>query len=141
MVIPRLVAQAIIGEPLQIYGDGNQTRCFCDVEDAVRAVVLMLDSDAARGEIFNVGSEEEVSIRTLAERIIEQTGSRSSMEFRSYDEVYGDQYEDMRRRVPDTSKIRTALGWTPQHDLTAIIKRTIDWAHEAGPARLLGREG
>ncbi len=141
MVIPRLVAQAILGEPLTIYGDGNQTRCFCDVEDAVRAVVLMLDEDVAVGEIFNVGSEEEVSIRGLAERIIEQTGSASKMEFLSYDEVYGDQYEDMLRRVPDTAKIRATLGWTPQLDLTAIIKRTIDWAHEAGPPRLLGREG
>ena len=140
MVIPRLVSQAILGEPLTIYGDGNQSRCFCDVEDAVRAIVLMLDEDAAVGEIFNVGSEEEVSIRSLAERIVEQTGSGSTLSFLTYDEVYGDQYEDMLRRVPDTTKIRTTLGWEPQLDLTAIIKRTIDWAHEVGPNKLLGRD-
>ncbi len=139
MVIPRLVAQAVLGEPLTIFGDGTQSRCFCDVTDAVRAVVLMLDSDVAVGEIFNVGSEEEVTIRELAQRIIEQTGSASELTFVSYAEAYGDQYEDMQRRVPDTAKIRAVLGWEPRHDLSAIIKRTIDHAHDVGPQTLLGR--
>jgi UDP-glucose 4-epimerase len=139
MVIPRLVAKAVLGEPLTIYGDGTQTRCFCDIEDVVRAVVLMLDEDVAVGEIFNIGSEEEVSIRELAERILEQAGSRSALEYLSYDEVYGDQYEDMLRRVPDTTKIRTVLGWTPTHDLNSIIKRTIAYANDVGPQTLLGR--
>jgi UDP-glucose 4-epimerase len=137
MVIPRLVSQAILGRELTIFGDGTQTRCFCDVEDVVRAVLLMLDSQAP-GEIYNVGSEEEVSIRELAERIIAQAGSSSNVTYISYDEVYGDQYEDMLRRVPDTSKIRNTFGWSPQHDLSAIIKRTIDYAHEVGPETLLG---
>jgi UDP-glucose 4-epimerase len=137
MVIPRLVAQAILGREVTIYGDGTQTRCFCDVEDVVRAVLLLLDDQSVVGEIFNIGSEEEVSISELAGRIVEQTGSSSPIRFIPYDEVYGDQYEDMLRRVPDTSKIRRTIGWTPNHDLDAIIKRTIDYAHEVGPQTLL----
>ena len=139
MVIPRLVSQALLGEELTIFGDGSQSRCFCDVEDAVRAIVLMLDDSSSVGQIYNVGSEEEVTIKELAERICEQTGSPSKLTFIPYDEVYGDQYEDMLRRVPDTTKIRRALGWRPQHDLNAIIKRTIDYAEEIGPEILLGR--
>jgi UDP-glucose 4-epimerase len=139
MVVPRLVSQALLGAPLTIYGEGSQTRCFCDVDDAVRAIVLMLDTPAAVGQIYNVGSEEEVSILELAQRIIELSGSSSQIEFRSYAEVYGDQYEDMLRRVPDTAKIRGALGWEPHHDLDSIVKRTIEYAHQAGPETLLGR--
>jgi UDP-glucose 4-epimerase len=137
MVVPRLVAQALLDRPLTIYGDGKQTRCFCDVEDVVRAVMGLLDEPSATGDVFNVGSEEEVSILELAERIGEATGSKSEPTFISYEEVYGDQYEDMLRRVPDTSKIQGALGWTPRHDLNAIIKRTIGYAHEIGPENLL----
>ena len=138
MVIPRFVAWALLGQEIQVYGEGTQTRCFCDVEDVVRAVVLMLDSQAAVGQIYNVGSEEEVSIRELAERIVAATGSSSKISLIAYDDVYGDQYEDMLRRSPDTAKIRRALGWAPAHDLNAIIKRTIDYAHEVGPETLLG---
>jgi UDP-glucose 4-epimerase len=138
MVIPRFVAWALLGAGIQVHGEGTQTRCFCDVEDVVRAVILMLDSQAAVGQIFNVGSEEEVSIRELAERVLEATGSPSKVVSIPYEEVYGDQYEDMLRRSPDTAKIRRALGWTPNHDLNAIIKRTIDYAHEVGPESLLG---
>jgi UDP-glucose 4-epimerase len=138
MVIPRFVAWALLGQEIQVYGEGTQTRCFCDVEDVVRAVVLMLDSQPAVGQVFNVGSEEEVSIRELAERIVDATGSASKISLIPYDDVYGDQYEDMLRRSPDTTKIRRALGWAPQHDLNGIIKRTIDYAHEVGPETLLG---
>jgi UDP-glucose 4-epimerase len=140
MVLPRLVSQALLGEDLTIYGDGTQTRCFCDVEDATRALVGLLDSAAAVGEVFNVGSEEEVSIIELAERIVAATGSSSGLSLIPYDQVYGDQYEDMLRRSPDTSKIRRAIGWAPQHDLDAIIKRTIEYAHEAGPRTLLASD-
>jgi UDP-glucose 4-epimerase len=90
------------------------------------------------GDVFNVGSEEEISIRELAEKILEATGSSSTIRFIPYEEVYGDQYEDMLRRAPDTSKIRRAIGWRPHHDLNAIIKRTVEYAHEAGPESLLG---
>ncbi len=137
MVVPRLVAQALLGRNLTIYGDGSQTRCFCDVEDAVRAIIGLLTETAAVGEVFNVGSEEEVSIRELADRILEATGSSSSVRFIPYDEIYGDQYEDMLRRVPDTSKIRGVTGWQPVHDLNAIVKRTIEYAHEVGPQSLI----
>ncbi|MGH2760716.1 MAG: NAD-dependent epimerase/dehydratase family protein [Actinomycetota bacterium] len=137
MVLPRFVAWALLGRDITVYGDGSQTRCFCDVEDAVRATIGLLDERSAVGEVFNVGSEEEISIRELAERILEATGSSSSIRFLPYDEVYGDQYEDMLRRAPDTTKIRRAIGWRPQHDLDAIVKRTIEYAHEAGPETLL----
>ena len=137
MVLPRLVAQALLGEDLTIYGDGTQSRCFCDVEDVVRAVVGLLDEGSAVGEVFNVGSEEEVTISELADRILEATGSSSATRYIPYHEVYGDQYEDMLRRAPDTTKIRQAIGWSPRHDLKSIIKRTIEYAHEAGPASLL----
>jgi UDP-glucose 4-epimerase len=138
MVIPRLVAQALLGKDLTIHGSGTQTRCFCDVEDVIRAVLMLVDEERAVGEIFNIGSEEEVSIQELAERIIAQTGSKSTLTFVPYEEVYGDQYEDMLRRVPDTAKIRSFFGWTPQHDLKSIIERTIDYATEVGPQTLLG---
>jgi UDP-glucose 4-epimerase len=138
MVVPRLVAQAVLGRDLTIYGDGLQTRCFCDVEDAVRAIIGLLAEPGAVGEVFNVGSEEEVTIRELAERIIEATGSSSTISLVPYEQVYGDQYEDMLRRSPDTSKIRGLIGWKPVHDLNAIVKRTIEYAHEVGPETLLG---
>ncbi len=142
MVVPRLVAQALLGEDLEVHGDGAQTRCFCDVEDVVRAVIGLTDDKAAVGEVFNIGSEEEVSIRDLAERIIDLTGSTSSIRFVPYDQVYGDQYpaEEMIRRVPDTQKIRTTIGWSPQHDLNSIIKRTAAYAQEVGPEVVLGRK-
>jgi UDP-glucose 4-epimerase len=87
--------------------------------------------------VFNVGSEEEVSIVELAERIVKATGSTSELRFIPYGEVYGDQYEDMLKRSPDTTKIRTALGWSPEHDLDSIIRRTIDYATQIGPEALL----
>jgi UDP-glucose 4-epimerase len=137
MVIPRLVSQSLLGQDLTIYGDGTQTRCFCDVEDVIRAVLLLLDSEEAVGEVYNVGSEEEVSILELADRINAATGSGSAVRLIPYEEVYGDQYEDMLHRSPDTAKIRNAFGWTPNHDLDSIIKRTVSYAHEVGTERLL----
>jgi UDP-glucose 4-epimerase len=104
----------------------------------VRAVIGLIDSPEAVGEVFNVGSEEEVSISELADRVIAGTGSKSKTRTIPYDEVYGDQYEDMLRRVPDTTKIRTLLGWVPAHDLDSIIKRTAAYATEVGPEQLLG---
>jgi UDP-glucose 4-epimerase len=107
------------------------------VSDVVRAVIGLLDEPKAVGEVFNVGSEEEISIAELAQRVITATGSASTCRTVPYGEVYGDQYEDMLRRAPDTSKIRRTIGWRPQHDLDAIVKRTIEYAHEAGPETLL----
>ena len=136
-VLPRFVAQALLGDDLTVYGDGSQTRCFCDVEDVVRAVIGLLDNDRAVGDAFNIGSEEEISVRELADRVIEATGSASQVRLINFEEVYGSTFEDIPRRVPSTRKIRELLGWTPQHDLSSIIKRTIGYASDFGPESLL----
>lgn len=141
MVIPRLVSQALLGHDLTVYGDGSQSRCFCDVSDVVTAVVGLLDHRDAVGNVYNIGSEEEVTIRELAERIVTATGSSSEIRYLSYEQVYGDQYEDMLRRVPDTTRIRSLLGWRPRHDLDSIIARAIDWAGTVGPETLVRDEG
>lgn len=141
MVLTRFVAQALIGREITIYGDGTQTRCFCDVEDVVRAVLGLIEEPKAVGDVFNVGSEEEITIRELAERVTSATGSKAKLRYIPYEEVFGDQYEDMLRRVPDTAKIRGLLGWAPQHDLDGIIKRQIAYAQDVGPEKLLGGSG
>jgi UDP-glucose 4-epimerase len=137
-VVPTFVAQALLGKDITIYGDGNQTRCFCDVEDTVRAVLGLIDREGFTGEVYNIGSSDEISINDLAARVLEETGSSSTVRHVPYEKAYGDGYEDMLRRVPDTSKIRQAIGWTPRLELGAIIKRTIDHAIEVGPQKLLG---
>jgi UDP-glucose 4-epimerase len=137
-VIPRLVGQALRGESLTLYGDGTQTRCFCDVDDVIRAVLGLLDDDRAEGATFNIGSEHEVSMNDLAETILEVSGSASDIVHVQFADVFGEDFEDVPRRVPDTAKIRTLLGWEPRIDLRAIVKRTIDHAHEVGPDQLAG---
>ncbi len=137
MVLPRFVASALLGRDLEVHGTGSQTRCFCDVSDVVRAIVGLLDEPKAVGEVFNVGSEEEIELADLAQRVITATGSASRCRTIPYGEVYGDQYEDMLRRVPDTTKIRTLLGWAPVYDLDAIIDRTVRYASEVGAENLL----
>ena len=121
MVVPTLVRQAMTGEPLTVYGDGEQTRCFTYVEDAVRALVELAGQPTAYGRIYNIGQPAEVSINQLAERILTITGSRSPIVHMSYREAYGDSYEDMRRRVPDCSRLREAIGWTPTDRLDEAI--------------------
>src|SRR5438128_4951691 len=113
MVVPRLVGQALAGEPLSVYGDGSQTRCFCHVSDVVRALHGLLEDERAWGNVFNVGATEEVSIIDLARRIAAFTGSASRIELTPYDEVYGQGFEDMYRRVPDISKVSELIGWSP----------------------------
>jgi UDP-glucose 4-epimerase len=125
MVMPRLVGQAVRGEPVTVYGDGEQTRCFCHVSDVVEALVGLLGSEAAIGEVFNVGSPEEISIRELAERVITGAGSASEVRLIPYDIAYESGFEDMRRRVPDTTKIRELTGWTPTHRLADIIDEMV----------------
>jgi nucleoside-diphosphate-sugar epimerase len=126
MVLPRFVSQALAGEPLTVYGDGSQTRCFCHVNDVVEAVCLLLDEPRAEGEVFNVGSTEEVSIKELAERVIEIAGSDSEIRSVPFEEAFGDGFEEMVRRVPDTSRIRDVTGWTPTRNLTDIIGEMVD---------------
>ena len=121
MVIPRLVSQALRGTPLTVYGSGNQTRCFCHVSDVVEALLGMVEVPEAEGQVFNVGSREEVSIRELAERVRSLTGSSSEIVLVPYDEAYEAGFEDMQRRRPDTSKIHGLLGWSPTRNLDDIV--------------------
>jgi len=125
MVIPRLVRQAIRGEPLTVYGDGRQTRCFCHVSDVVNALLLLLNNPSTYGEVFNVGATEEISILELATRIADRTGNRSPVELIPYDKAYEVGFEDMRRRVPDTTKVKGVTGWQPTRSLDDILTETI----------------
>ena len=121
MVVPRFVEQALKGQPITVYGDGTQRRCFCHVSDVVRALIGLVDSREAEGQVFNVGGSQEISIVDLATTIIDQLGSSSPIVKVSYDEAYEEGFEDMPRRVPNTARIRDLLGWQPQHDLDRII--------------------
>jgi len=122
MVVPRFVSAAIKNEPLSVYGSGDQIRCFCHVTDAVRGLLLVMDSDKAVGEVFNVGNNQQISIMELAKKVIEITGSKSAIEKISYEKAYPQGFEDMQRRVPDISKIKQVLGWSPEINLDQIIK-------------------
>jgi len=122
MVVPRFVSAALKNEPLSVYGSGDQIRCFCHVDDAVRALLLVMDSEKAVGEVFNVGNNQQITIMELAKKVIELTGSSSTIEKISYEKAYPEGFEDMQRRVPDISKIKQVLGWTPEISLDQIIK-------------------
>ncbi len=122
MVVPRFVSAALKNEPLSVYGSGDQIRCFCHVDDAVRALLLVMDSDKAVGEVFNVGNNQQTSIMELAKKVIEITGSTSSIEKIAYEKAYPEGFEDMQLRVPDISKIKRVLGWTPKINLDQVIK-------------------
>jgi UDP-glucose 4-epimerase len=122
MVVPRFVSAALKNEPLSVYGSGDQIRCFCHVSDAVRALLLVIDSEKAVGQVFNVGNNQQISIMELAKKVIEITGSKSSIEKIAYEKAYPEGFEDMQRRVPDISKIKQVLGWTPEINLDQIIK-------------------
>jgi UDP-glucose 4-epimerase len=130
MVIPTFVKQALSGRPLTVYGDGSQTRCFGYVRDVVGALVALMDKEEAVGEVFNIGSTEEVSIMRLAERVRELTGSKSEIVTVPYDEAYEEGFEDMPRRVPDISKISALTGFKPTEKLDGILQKVI--AHHSG---------
>jgi len=122
MVVPRFVSAALKNEPLSVYGSGDQIRCFCHVTDAVKALLLVMDSDKAVGQVFNVGNNSQISIMELAKKVIEITGSKSEIEKIAYEKAYPEGFEDMQRRVPDISKIKQLLGWEPKINLDQIIK-------------------
>ena len=128
MVIPRFVERAIAGAPLEIYGDGNQTRSFCHVLDTVRALSGLMDAERLSGEIFNVGSSERIRIVDLAERVKEATGSDSELVFVPYAQVYGQGIEDTLHREPAIGKIQEAIGWAPERDLAKIIADVVEHA-------------
>lgn len=131
MVIPRFVRQALRHEPLTVFGDGKQSRCFCHVSDTVRALIALLDqADGTAGEIYNIGNTEESTINVLAQTVIDRADSASAISHISYSEAYAPGFEDMRRRVPDTSKLEQAIGWQPEIDLNQILDDVIQ--HESG---------
>jgi UDP-glucose 4-epimerase len=127
MVLPRFVKQALNNEDITIYDDGSQSRVFCHVEDAVRAVITLVKDDSTIGEYYNVGGVGETTIKELAERVIARTGSQSKLVSIPFDQAYGPGFEDMQRRVPDISKIKAAIGWVPTHNLDSIIDSVADF--------------
>ena len=122
MVLPRFVKAALLDEPLIVFGEGEQIRCFCHVEDAVRALVLVLDAPEAVGQVFNIGNSEQISILELAQKVIDVTESKSVIKKIPYVQAYPKGFEDMQKRVPDIAKINRVLGWKPQINLDQIIK-------------------
>ncbi len=126
MVLPRFVAAALAGHTLQVFGDGQQCRCFCHVCDVVGAITHLMQTPSAAGQVFNVGSDEEVSILDLARRVIAACGSKSDIEYVPYDKAYGRSFDDMQRRVPDLKKIHGAIGFRPSRNLEEIIRSVIE---------------
>jgi UDP-glucose 4-epimerase len=127
MVVPRFVSQALRGEPLTVYGDGTQSRCFTHVADAVRAAIALMDAEQTVGEVYNVGSSTEIRIVDLAQRIIELTQSDSKVAFVPYEEAYGENFEDMPRRVPSLVKIRKTIGYEPKISLDETLESVIEY--------------
>jgi UDP-glucose 4-epimerase len=135
MVLPRFVQAALREEPITIHGDGEQTRCFCHVNDVVRALVALPRQARAVGQVYNVGSTEEVSILELARRVKQLTESRSELRLVPYEQAYAKGFEDMRRRVPSVEKIYQLMGWRPTKILNEILRLTVDSARATQPAR------
>ena len=131
MVIPRLMRQALSGEPITVYGDGSQCRCFMDVKDAVPALIGLALHPDSPGNLFNIGGCEEVSILGLAEKVKAVASSRSDIVFIPYSEAYAPGFEDMERRVPDTQRIRSLIGWSPGLTLEEILVRVMGWLRES----------
>jgi UDP-glucose 4-epimerase len=127
MVIPTFVKQALAGRPITVYGDGTQSRCFGYVGDVVGALMKLMDSSEAVGQVFNIGSNEEISIRALAERVKEITQSDSEIVYVPYDQAYEEGFEDMPRRIPDISKVNELVGFRPEMSLDGILESVIDY--------------
>lgn len=125
MVIPRFVSQAIRSEPLTVFGDGSQTRCFCGVDDVVGGILDLSESPGALGRVFNLGGSEEISISDLADRVVKLASSTSTIEYIPYDQAYEEGFEDMERRVPDTTRARDQVGFSPTASLDDIISAVI----------------
>ena len=133
MVVPRFVKQALQNEALTVYGDGQQSRCFTHVSDAVRAMIALMDADHTVGEVYNIGSEQEIRIADLAERVRVLTDSESEIGFTPYEQVYGENFEDMPRRVPSLEKINKAIGFEPQIGLDETLQSVIDYERSVEP--------
>jgi len=127
MVLPNFVSQALAEQPITVFGDGSQSRCFSHVDDVVSALYRLAVNEQAVGGVFNVGSDEEVTILELANRVRRATGSQSQIRFVPYTDAYGTGFEDMPRRVPDISRVRNLIGFTPSHTLNQIIESVVDY--------------
>jgi UDP-glucose 4-epimerase len=130
MVLPNFVQSALLGKPITVYGDGDQTRSFTHVRDVVEAITGLMSEPAAEGDVFNVGNDQEVTINELAEKVKKMTRSRSPIEHVPYEKAYGPGFEDMRRRCPNIQKIRKLIGFEPRYDLEAMIQGVIDYFKE-----------
>jgi UDP-glucose 4-epimerase len=133
MVIPTFVRQALAGRPITVYGDGNQRRCFGYVGDVVGALIKLMDQPTAVGQVFNIGSNEEISILDLAKRVKQLTKSDSEIVFVPYDEAYEEGFEDMPRRVPDITKVKDLVGFAPTMPLNGILQSVIDHQSDRPP--------
>lgn len=121
MVLPRFIAAAKANQPLQVHDDGSQTRCFGHVKEVIQAVLMLMESPAAVGRVFNIGGDKPISILQLAQKVIETCGSKSKIEYQTYTQAYDSDFEDIRHRVPDLTRLRETIGFAPQGDLQAII--------------------
>jgi UDP-glucose 4-epimerase len=130
MVLPNFVQSALLGKPIAVYGDGDQTRSFTHVWDVVEAITKLMSEPAAKGDVFNVGNDKEVTINELAEKVNQMTGSSSAIEHVPYEKAYGPGFEDMRRRCPNIEKIRKLIRFEPKYDLEAMIQSVIDYFKE-----------
>lgn len=133
MVLPRFVDSALAGEALHVYGDGSQSRCFCHVSDVVDALLRLSQARESEGKVFNLGSDDEVTINDLARRVILAAGSSSAIELVPYERAYGREFDDLPRRVPDLSRIRSAIGFAPRQSLDAIIRSVIEHRRSTAP--------
>ncbi len=127
MVVPKFVKAALLNQPMVIYGDGKQSRCFTDVDDVSSAIIKLMETPECEGEIFNVGSTNPISIEALAVRVKEMVNSKSRIEYMKYEDVFEEGFEDMRDRMPDITKIKEYIGYEPKHDLEAIITRIVEY--------------
>jgi UDP-glucose 4-epimerase len=134
MVVPTLVGQALAGEPLTVYGDGRQMRCFCHVADVVQALAGLIYDERARGNVFNVGATAEISMLDLARRIIAATGSSSEICLTTYADAYGEGFEDMYRRIPDITKVHALIGWSPTRSLEDVIRDVVAYHRSVNAA-------
>ena len=136
MVVPNFIQQALAGEDIRVFGDGKQRRCFAHVSDVIPALIRLVKHPKAVGQIFNLGTQEEVSMLELAERIVRRTKSRSRITFVPYELAYPDGFEDMQRRVPDLSKITDLIRYTPKVNLDGIIDSVVEYCRDRNRAEL-----
>ncbi len=127
MVVPRFIRKALRNEPLEIYGTGNQSRCFCNVADVVKALTQLLDCQQAIGEVINLGSNESITIKNLADKVVSMTGSTSDLRYLSYDQAFGQPFDDMLSRMPDLTKAQRLIGYKPKYSLAETLQQVIDF--------------